>query len=275
MRDERVICRTKHLKEEGWSDWQIRKAVMRGEIARLRRGWYALGPVDSKVVTAVTKGGALSCISALGEYGVFVPIHHTLHIRRPERGHRQRGGCRGHGGHAPVNDGIDSPAQALRCAVKCMPAEWIVVIIESIRMKEVMTTAQILDAIAGVPKWIIRLLQKVDKGESGTETLVRLRLRALGIRLTCQVEIDGVGRVDMIIGDRLVIEVDGVEFHSSPEQFEHDRERDRRLTALGYTVVRLSYKQVMYGWSEALADILGMVRQGIHRRRRNRRRTLV
>lgn len=270
-----IVSRTRDLKADGWTDWQIRRAVDRGDLLRLRRGWYAATGADLDVVEAVRQGGALSCISALRRYGVFVPHHQKLHVRRAERTYRRKGGCRGHGRHAPVGRSVDSPAAALRCAVKCLPAEWIVVIIESLRCQAILSVSEILDALAGVPRWIIALLEKVDAGESGTETLVRLRLRALGIRVRCQVEIAGVGRVDLIVGDRLVIEVDGAAYHQSPEQFEKDRERDRRLTALGYTVIRLSYKQVMRGWESALADILGMIRSGIHRRRRNRSRSLV
>jgi very-short-patch-repair endonuclease/predicted transcriptional regulator of viral defense system len=44
--------------------------------------------------------------------------------------------------------------------------------------------------------------------------------------------------------ERLVVEVDGYAFHSSERRFEGDRLRDGRLTAAGFTVVRVTWRQV-------------------------------
>jgi very-short-patch-repair endonuclease len=43
---------------------------------------------------------------------------------------------------------------------------------------------------------------------------------------------------------RLIIEVDGYEFHRSRGSFEADRERDAQLTLGGHRVVRFTYRQV-------------------------------
>ncbi|WP_179229106.1 type IV toxin-antitoxin system AbiEi family antitoxin domain-containing protein [Parenemella sanctibonifatiensis] len=261
------VIRTAELRRDGWSDWKIRKAAARGDLVRLRRGWYADGSSsDPDLINAVRQGGAISCITALERLGVFVPSHSTPHVRRTERSYRRRGGCRAHGCHEPVLGGVDDIHTALRCAIRCMTPEWILVIVESIHVQELMTMSHILDAVAGAPRWVLQLLERLDQAESGTETLVRLWLRRLGIKMTCQVTIVGVGRVDLLIGQRLVIEVDGFEYHSSPEQFEKDRQRDRRLVALGYLVVRLSYRQVMENWDEVLPDILRIIRTRAHRR---------
>ena len=42
----------------------------------------------------------------------------------------------------------------------------------------------------------------------------------------------------------LVAETDGYGFHSSRRAFEHDRMRDQRLTVAGFTVVRLTWRQL-------------------------------
>ena len=59
--------------------------------------------------------------------------------------------------------------------------------------------------------------------------------------------IEGVGEVDMIILDFIVIEVDGWTFHSSKEQREKDLKRDRELLRRGYVVLRFTYDDVMNG----------------------------
>jgi very-short-patch-repair endonuclease len=55
-----------------------------------------------------------------------------------------------------------------------------------------------------------------------------------------------VGRVDGAYPDRkLAIEVDGFEHHSSPEAFQRDRTRQNRLVALGWTVLRFTWDDVV------------------------------
>jgi very-short-patch-repair endonuclease len=43
---------------------------------------------------------------------------------------------------------------------------------------------------------------------------------------------------------RLVVETDGYRYHRGEAAFERDHDRDLRLRALGYEVIRLSFRQV-------------------------------
>jgi very-short-patch-repair endonuclease len=43
---------------------------------------------------------------------------------------------------------------------------------------------------------------------------------------------------------RLVVEVDGYAFHSSRRSFERDRRKDQELTAAGYRVIRVTWRQL-------------------------------
>ena len=55
-----------------------------------------------------------------------------------------------------------------------------------------------------------------------------------------------IGRVDAAYPHvQLAIEVDGYEFHSSPEAFQRDRTRQNRLVALGWTVLRFTWQDVV------------------------------
>ncbi|WP_354567798.1 DUF559 domain-containing protein [Glaciihabitans sp. UYNi722] len=119
--------------------------------------------------------------------------------------------------------------------------------------------------ISELPRQLRRLLAQVDaRSESITESVTRFRLQRLRIDTRLQVKIGGIGRVDLLIGSRLVVEVDGWKYHSDPEQFEADRRRDARLSARGYRVLRFSYRQVMNNWSEVKAAILGAIARGDH-----------
>lgn len=61
--------------------------------------------------------------------------------------------------------------------------------------------------------------------------------------------------VDAVCPDaRLIVELDGFATHGTRRGFERDRERDRRLTAAGWRVIRLTWRQLSGG--EALAHEL-------------------
>lgn len=45
--------------------------------------------------------------------------------------------------------------------------------------------------------------------------------------------------------ERLIAEIDGYAFHSSPASFEADRRRDAELMAAGYRVVRVTWRQIV------------------------------
>jgi hypothetical protein len=44
---------------------------------------------------------------------------------------------------------------------------------------------------------------------------------------------------------RLIVETDGLQWHSTPPALERDRRRDERLTVLGYRVIRFTYRRVV------------------------------
>nr|WP_274607026.1 DUF559 domain-containing protein [Agrococcus sp. KRD186] len=127
-----------------------------------------------------------------------------------------------------------------------------------------LTTRDALDELwLHAPRRVRRALAAADRrAESGTETLVRVRMAARGIHLSPQVSI-GDKRVDLLLG-RLIIEVDSKAWHLDEEAYERDRARDRQLAALGYHVVRLTYAQVMHGWAAVEADLLTMIGRGVH-----------
>lgn len=70
--------------------------------------------------------------------------------------------------------------------------------------------------------------------------------------------------MDFVVGARLVIEIDGAEFHTSRDAFENDRTRDAALSIRGYRALRFSYTQVADRWAEVHAAIVAAVLRGDH-----------
>ena len=60
---------------------------------------------------------------------------------------------------------------------------------------------------------------------------------------------------------RLVVEVDGRATHATASRFDSDRERDRRLTLAGWTVVRVTNRMLRRA-PERLAEDLRVLLQG-------------
>jgi hypothetical protein len=81
---------------------------------------------------------------------------------------------------------------------------------------------------------------------SDLEGLMRDLCDAYGIdRPEVNVMVEGV-EVDFLWRSaRLIVETDGREFHLTPVAFERDRERDARLTMLGYRVVRFTHRRLV------------------------------
>ncbi|WP_138917946.1 hypothetical protein [Gordonia effusa] len=102
---------------------------------------------------------------------------------------------------------------------------------------------------------------------SGTESIVRLRLRVLGFNVDVQVLIEEVGRVDLVVG-QLVIECDSAGFHTSKQARTADSRPDRQ-TLIGHRIViRLMYDEVIFDWPVVLREIRALTDTGRHRDRR-------
>lgn len=256
------------LARSGLTRPQLRGLVEAGRLNRLRRGWYALSDADSQVTLAVASGGCLSCVSALRWYGVWVPTTKQVHIRAyrhhspPDPSVALQCG-NSHAMPAPAA-AVDPILVALSVAWQCLDNEERVIVLDSMLNLGLATRRELADTLSG-RDLAVELLAKCDRSESGTETVTRLRLRARQIRVRPQTWIAGVGRVDLLIGQRLVIECDSRMHHTDQGAYQRDRDRDRTLHSRGYLVIRLTYHDVMNRWNEVETDILAIIRRREHR----------
>lgn len=251
------------LAQLGWSKAQIARAVREAVLERLRSGWVARQGADAEVVRAVRSGGCVACASALRMRGIWVPERLGRdHVRYPKRAGKT--GCARFGGPAPVTQAVDDLRTAFEFLLKCGTPEDVVVVADSLLHLQRATKAELERWTGVAPARIRKLMDRVDRSESGTETMVRLRLRALGITVRPQVSLWPGMRVDLLIGDRLVVECDSERYHASWAQQQADRARDRQLLARGYLPLRLSYRQIHDDWPAIERDILAIVRADGH-----------
>lgn len=124
----------------------------------------------------------------------------------------------------------------------------------------VVHTDDLDELFAALPRRYRRLRGLVDaRAESGPETLMRLMARGLGCRVEVQVQITGVGRVDLLIDGWLIVECDSRAFHSTWEAQLEDRRRDLAAAALGFCILRFVAEDIMWRPEAVLAALRGMV----------------
>ncbi len=68
-------------------------------------------------------------------------------------------------------------------------------------------------------------------------------------------------RVDFLFGRKLVVEVDGAAYHSSPRQRTRDFKRDSRLKELDYSVLRIPASVVLSTPREAMREVRAELRR--------------
>ena len=261
IRAQGGVCSLRTLSRLGISADRVERATARGQVSRVRPGWYSDGTAHPDVLRAVRAGGAISCVSTFRLLGAWTVDDEHLHVRM-RRGTGAAGGTclRRHWTDLPVTSPIDPLLESARCLARCLPHDDAVAVLDSVLHLGLLSLAELRrqsDPRLG------RLLVDVDpRAESGLESLARLRLRRRRIRLRSQVPIPGVGRVDFLIGDRLILELDGKEFHD----FDEDRARDRRSAVRDYLTIRASYNHVMTGWDALEAELLTLIRRDAHRR---------
>jgi very-short-patch-repair endonuclease len=243
----------------------VAEAVAAGLLVRVRRGSFILPQSPPSLRQAVAIGGRLGCVSAARLHGLWTLPFSRVHVwipptqsRLPEPGRRRVHRDRGWSGDDRA--AVSLPHALLQIA-RCQGTESFLVTLES-ALNQRKVESKDLDILAGsVPPharaalWFCR-----SDAQSGLETLVRWRLHQAGIDARPQVNIAGVGRVDLLIGRSLIIELDGQEFH----EFEGDRSRDAAGAARGYVTLRFSYRQVMQEWPLVLVAVQRHMALGLH-----------
>lgn len=84
------VAETRELLRRGIEPHALTSAVRRGDLIRVRRGWYSLPETDLALQQAIRVGGRLACVSAAAHYGWATPEHHGLHVCVAENSSRLR-----------------------------------------------------------------------------------------------------------------------------------------------------------------------------------------
>jgi very-short-patch-repair endonuclease len=259
------------LLEIGLPRRRIAAGVADGSLVRLRRGVYARDGACTPVRTAARHGGALACVSAAQHLNLWtLSAESAVHVWLGGHGHGRAHGscaCVEHWDAVAGADafGIPSVPRVLRQLLACRGVEEFFVALES-------ALRQGLIAEAGLA-WLRATTNDAARGaigfarrdaDSGLESLLRWRLRRHHLRIRSQVTIFSVGRVDFLIGDRLILEADGRGNHDGATARHKDLVRDANAAAWGYVTLRFDYALIIHDWDAVERAILAQVERGHH-----------
>ncbi|WZH35251.1 MAG: type IV toxin-antitoxin system AbiEi family antitoxin domain-containing protein [Microbacterium enclense] len=254
----------------GMTRRMIDGALRAGTLIRLRRGVYAEADTCEPVIRAALLGGAPVCVSAARHHGLWVLAHpEPLHVGLKPSGHRRGKGEVPHWDHDTADAfGLPTVAKTLRQVLRCRGVEEFVVALESALHQNKIQDADItwLEACTNDAGREAIAFARRD-AESGLETLVRWRLRHWGIDVRTQQGVVSVGRVDLLIGERLIVEVDGAENHVGPDHRHRDLVRDAHAAAWGFATLRFDYAMVVHDWPTVELAIRAHIDRGLHRAR--------
>lgn len=231
-------ARARDVVRAGSSSTALARACEQGRVVRVVRGVYALPGHDGDALTALCAGAELACISAAEQRGCWVLrspslVHVGVDHGRAIAGER----FRVHRTSAPIS----TLTVCLQCA-RCLPELDALCIVESavvlglVHLGDLRSRAGARNSAA-----LRRVVDLIDPhAESILETVARYYLRRAGFQVASQVQVSGVGRIDLFVDGALGIEADGRQYHSDRHEFEEDRRRWNLLTTRGIPILRVT-----------------------------------
>lgn len=267
------------LLSAGATRGSIRRALHAGLISRPRKGWYVLPTTPPAIRGAIRVGGRATCVTALREMGVWVTdTDHLVHVAVHRSASQLRSLANSRVRQTTLPDAVvhwsdtakpreavssrltEPVLDALVDAQHCLSPEDLFASAESVRRLGLATSERWTRMMKRMPRAVRRVLATAgNKSDSGLESLAAFRLRCRRLRVRQQVQI-GLDRVDLLVGTRLIVELDGAGFHDRHA----DYRRDARLTAAGYLVLRFDYDQVIFEWVSVMRAIEAVVARGDH-----------
>ena len=261
---DELVRTTQELLALGCTSHDLTRAVRSGAFIRPRNGLYVPGDADPVLVRALRIGGRCGCITAASRFGIWVVSTTVTHLcmqhsmsrmRSPKRKDRpltawNRGAHVLHwtalldpGGATLASVGV---LDALAQIIRCQPREFAVAAIDSALNQRLIDMAGVVHLFDLLPEVYRHLLGDVDgRAEAGSETLCRLALRDAGFHVEVQPTFPLVGRVDLLVEGRLVLEGDSFAWHGTWEQAEVDRWRDLQFATMGLMSLRPTAKQAL------------------------------
>lgn len=247
LRFHHGAARFSTLTANGFSRAHIERAVRSGTVRRPCPGTYALADAPAELLFAAEHGVSLTCISAARVLGWWVLSGSTLIHVAADRG-TSLSGAVVHRGPRTGKRLVASPLQIISTAFRCLPPLEALVLAECAVSRHYVSTRTLEQHFSDPRDWRIRQLIRDIRPRTASplEVCARFHLQAAGLSVEAEVNIPAVGRVDLVVEGRLLVEIDGYEFHSGREHYRRDRSRWNAATAAGWRTLRITAEMVLH-----------------------------
>ncbi|TBW20876.1 hypothetical protein EZJ44_08080, partial [Arcanobacterium bovis] len=227
---------------------ELKKLLANGGLTRIRRNSYATPIAHSSEVEAAQLGVHLGCLSGCALRGLWTPPpaqthlilekHQAIPVSKTKQEHRHLVFHRMQEHYPTTVLPIDI---CLLQVAKFHDTETALIVFESAIDQGLISFTEAKHLITLLPAYKAKPMKYLDTAQSGSETRLRLFFQRKRVKVRAQHMINGVGRVDLLVGKSLIVEADSHTFHTKYENYTSDRIRDLQATKLGFRVIRLSY----------------------------------
>ncbi|MFW7415506.1 DUF559 domain-containing protein [Demequina sp. SO4-18] len=260
------------LRTLGVSRAALAHALDAAHVIRVARGVYALPATPRLVHLEAAWRGRRTCVTALRAWGLPAPtVDSRKHLAIPcsrslTPAQRRSSEVRLHWVRGPVAH-AGTVLGALDASAMCLSDLHQLAAADGALNAGLLTRADLDRLVITPPSRAQWLREACDPAcQSPPETFVRVALRDAGLPVQSQAQLPGVGRVDFVVDDAVVVEVDGATYHMNEKSFWDDRRRDRVTQVGGRLALRFTRQDV----ERDLAGLVSTVVQGVQLERRRR-----
>ena len=275
------VVSSRQLHEAGFTDSAIKTRLRAGRLHRVHRGVYLVGHTAAPA-HAMEMAGVLACgpgavvshrsSARLWSLPSLEAWRTPVEVSVPGRDPGRRAGIRVYRVHSIAARDVrrigavpvTSPARTLLDLAAVLPMEALERAVAEARGLGLVRGAELADQLkrnrGRRGSRSLRRLLEIERGQGLTRSEAERRFVALMRDAAlppprANVWIDRM-QVDFLWrAERVIVEVDGYAYHSGTRAFEKDRQRDATLTAKGYTVVRVTWRQLTEGAAGVVARI--------------------
>ena len=244
----------------GWSQHRLK----RGWLRRLHRGVYLVGPLESPysrmmaAALAAGPGALISHYPAAVIWDVRPPIDGPIDVTIPDRKARNRPGIIVHTARLHPKDitrrhgiPVTSAARTVLDLAATAPLHDVERAVNEALVQHRVSTHSLNEQFSRYPthrgratlREAMRPEPKLTRSEAERRAVALIRAARLPApKVNARL---GGWEVDLVWPDsKLIVEIDGYAFHSTRRSFERDRRKDRDLQALGYTILRFTWREL-------------------------------
>jgi very-short-patch-repair endonuclease len=263
LRARSGVTKASALRAAGFTHTARDKALAEGRIVRIRRGIYSLPAEAGAVGMALNHNALLTCLSAAPTYALWTvldagTVHLSPSYKRTPPGTLAHGRCV-HPRHPWLP--VAGLADVLIHALRCLPEVESLVMVQCAAQRGDITVEFLRRKLPGNRNARARAVldSVIPRADSILEVLANYHFRRAGLHVRRHVELPGVGEVDFLIEECLVVETDG-STHFAPKSVKNDQRRNNRSILGGYLVLRYYYAEVVYGPETMVAEVLAVLK---------------